>query len=92
MSDYGKRGGTSANAGRKASTYVGTFPDGSMFRKRSFEVSTDEAHVGIYQHQGEWKVAGVARTAVMHDGALRPIYHEGDTPSSTQFAVTARRV
>lgn len=91
MTGYGKRGGTSVNAGRKATTYVGTFPDGTAFKKRSFDVSSDEAHVGIYEIGGVWHAAGVARSAVAVDGVLRPVYHDGALPSAGQLAVVAKR-
>lgn len=46
-SPYGKRGGTSVNAGRKQSTYEGKAPDGSILHVRSFLVSADKAWMHI---------------------------------------------
>ena len=48
MGDYGKRGGTSKNAGKKASTYEATLPGGRVVRKRSFEFDTQEALLAYY--------------------------------------------
>jgi hypothetical protein len=61
MSEYGKKGGTSANSGRTATTYTVTFPDGTTASKKSFHVHADKAFAGIFQDKGgEWIVAGIA--------------------------------
>lgn len=56
---FGRRGGTSANAGRRASKYEATLPDGTVVRKRSYQVHQDTAHLGCYQHEGKWYTSGV---------------------------------
>ncbi len=59
MGNYGKKGGTSANAGRTSSTYEAVMPDGTVVRKRSFHVHQDDALVGCFEHNGKWHVSGV---------------------------------
>lgn len=49
MSDFGKRGGTSKNAGKTAATYEATLPDGTKVTKRSYEIDTPEALLAVYQ-------------------------------------------
>lgn len=57
--DYGKRGGTSANAGLKATCYKVALPDGTVARKRSYAVDADEAEALAYMADGKWHVSGV---------------------------------
>jgi hypothetical protein len=59
MSDYGKRGGSSPTAGKKASVYQATAPDGHLLRKATYKVSVDTAVLYAYQRLGEWHAAGV---------------------------------
>ena len=59
---YGCKGGTSANAGKKAVTYEATLPDGNVVRKKSFQVDAPEAVLGCYEHQGAWYASGIAAT------------------------------
>jgi len=37
MSNYGKRGGTSKNAGKRGLRYTGQLSDGTPFEKRTFQ-------------------------------------------------------
>lgn len=55
---YGQKGGTSANTGKKATTYVATAPDGTERRKRSFQPIRNPV-MGFYEHKGQWYVACV---------------------------------
>ena len=57
---YGQKGGTSANYGRTASTYKATAPDGTVFRKRSYQIHEPQALIGAYEHEGKWYASGVA--------------------------------
>lgn len=59
MNAYGKRGGTSAVAGKKAVIYEATLPDGQVVRKRSFYVNQESAVLGCYQHDGKWYASGI---------------------------------
>lgn len=54
---YGKKGGTSATAGKKMTAYIVSLPDGTTARKRSAFVHTAEAKAGVYEHKGVWYVA-----------------------------------
>lgn len=71
--NYGKRGGTSVNAGKKRVVYEAVLPDGRTVRKGSFTVSSPRAFMGAYQLGGEWRVAGVADG--VKDG--HPVYGGG---------------
>lgn len=62
MPRYGRKNGTSKNAGRKATTYTAVMPDGSTVKKRSYQITTPTAYLGIYQHDGEWFTSGIAAT------------------------------
>ncbi len=46
-SSYGKRGGTSATAGKRKSIYEGKAPDGSILHVASFHVDTPKAWMHI---------------------------------------------
>ena len=86
MSNYGKRGGTSVNAGKKGTTYTATAPDGTILTKRSFQYHSERAYIAAYQHEGVWHAAGVCvnRTDDRH-----PIYHTWAfmaTPATTVIA------
>ena len=59
MARMGCKGGTSANAGRKATTYSFKYPDGRSGTKRSYQVNSAEAVAMVYQHQGVWYVSGI---------------------------------
>ena len=61
-SGMGQKGGTSANAGRKAVTYTFKFPDGRQGSKRSYQVDQAEAVAMIYQHDGVWYVSAIKET------------------------------
>lgn len=87
-SEYGKKGGTSVNVKKTATTYEAIAPDGTVFRKRSFRVKTDEAFIGIYEHEGKWYAAGV--TDMEQDG--HPIYDVGGMVCRNQTAAPAKRV
>lgn len=64
MSEFGRKGGTSATAGRKATTYEATAPDGTVLRKKSFQVGTDTAVMMIYRDPtGRWTASGVQAEA-----------------------------
>jgi len=56
---YGKKDGTSANAGRKAAIYLVTTPDGVLHKKRSFQINAPIAFCGAYEHQNKWYVSGI---------------------------------
>lgn len=58
-SPYGKKGGTSRNAGKKATSYIIVFPDGTTTIKKSFCVNAPLARAGIYYHGGIWHVARI---------------------------------
>ena len=62
-SEYGKRGGTSTNAGKKASTYEAVLPDGRKVTKKSFHVHQDVALLGCFQLNGVWRFSGIAPDA-----------------------------
>ena len=53
-SPYGKRGGTSATAGRKAVTYEAVLPDGEIVRKRSFFIDQEHCYLGCYLYNDRW--------------------------------------
>mgnify|MGYP005726032959 CR=1 FL=1 len=55
----GTKGGTSATAGKKSTTYNVTFPDGTTITKRSFKASNTNATACIYEHKGVWHCAGI---------------------------------
>lgn len=56
---YGRKGGTSATAGRSGATYRVRFPDGTSIEKRAFKAFQPEALAYIYQHEGRWHCAAV---------------------------------
>lgn len=58
-SPYGKRGGTSANAGKKAVTYEAILPGDKVVRKKSYHVHQPEAYLGCYRLDGEWRPGGI---------------------------------
>lgn len=91
-SPYGKKGGTSVNAGRKAATYEVTFPDGTKARKRSFAVDTPTAWVGCYfsERESRWYSAGVALGTWDDNGTLRPFYSY--LPSGKPYCVAAGQI
>ena len=62
MRNFGKRGGSSPTAGRKATVYEGTFPDGNTFTKRAF-FTTGPAFASCYEHNGIWHCAGIHERA-----------------------------
>lgn len=53
----GCKGGTSATAGKRATTYTVALPDGSTVQKRSFYVDSDSAIATGFMHQGKPVVA-----------------------------------
>lgn len=78
MSDYGKKGGTSVNSGRKARIYEATTPDGTVLRKKTFQVDADTAVMMVFKDpSGTWVASAV--TAEPKDWG-------------TQQAITATRV
>lgn len=87
--NYGKKGGTSATAGKTAATYEATLPNGRVVRAKSFKVQADAAFLAIYlgTHTGEWHVAGVVEKTT-DDG--RPIFSGGAVGSGR--AIPARRL
>lgn len=88
MSDYGKRGGTSKNAGKKATTWVATTADGTMVKKRSFHVDPDRpVWIAVYQHEGKWYTATVTNDVYQDGDVLRPDYGRGF--NSGQIAIPA---
>lgn len=54
MSDYGKKGGTSATAGKVSVKYEATAPDGTVLTKRSFKAGDEVAVMNIYKHENVW--------------------------------------
>lgn len=86
MSGYGKKGGTSKNAGKKATTYTATAPDGTVLTKKSFEFQCEDAFIGAYQHQGVWHAAGVCGRRSERG---EPIYHSDPAPG--QIALPAKK-
>jgi hypothetical protein len=76
-SAYGKKGGTSANAGRTAAVYEATLPDGTVVKKRSFHIFTETAVLGCYEHNGKWAASGIT---------------DGPKDWGSQIFVDARRV
>jgi hypothetical protein len=87
-SPYGKKGGTSVNAGRRSATYEVTTPDGAVHRKRSFQVDADEAWIGCYfsDKDQKWYAAGVACDVHEQDGKLIPLYAERQEGKSIEWA------
>jgi hypothetical protein len=79
VSDYGKRGGTSATAGRKSALYKATAPDGRVLTRRTFQTDAPEALMIMFRLNGVWYDQGVYDTA--------PAWM-----SATAIAVLARRV
>ena len=71
-SPYGKRGGTSVNAGKKASTFRVVFPDGSVALKKSFEVHTPTAFAMIYQAIEGWQVSAIVAEPKLNWGNQQP--------------------
>lgn len=59
--EFGRKGGKSATAGKKASFFLIIFPDGSTMHKRSFHVHDDEACVPIFysERSKKWHECGV---------------------------------
>lgn len=58
MAQYGKKGGDSATAGKKSTTYIVTLPDGSAAKKRDFNPPADPVGYA-YEHGGMWYVAAI---------------------------------
>lgn len=58
-SPYGKRGGTSATAGKRSAVYRWTYPDGTPGERRTFATDAPRAVAVCYQHAGKWYVAAV---------------------------------
>ena len=56
---FGQRGGEGPNTKKRASTYEATLPDGKITHKKSYNVHSEIALIGCYQHDGRWQVAGV---------------------------------
>lgn len=59
MSTFGQKGGEGPTRGKKATTYVFLFPDGTWGRKRSFQVNAEHGFVSCYKHEGKWYASGV---------------------------------
>lgn len=60
MSPYGKKGGIGPTRGKKGIYYVGTFPDGLLFKKISFTVNSPEAVAAIYPRPASgYAIAGI---------------------------------
>ena len=84
---YGKRGGTSVNAGRKATTYVATLPDGTIVRTCSYAIDADSAWIGAYEHAGQWHASGITATAA--EIVARPAFRgQSQTPVVATREVT----
>jgi hypothetical protein len=56
---YGRRGGTSATAGKQSATYIVHYPGGRSDRKRTFKAIQPWAIAAVYQNGGVWYCAGV---------------------------------
>jgi hypothetical protein len=56
---YGRKGGTSATAGKKATTFLIDMPDGSTKRKRSYFVHDETALAPVFEHDGVWHTTGI---------------------------------
>ena len=56
---YGRRGGSSATAGKTSATYIVYLPNGRAERKRTFKASREWACAAIYEYEGTWYIAGV---------------------------------
>lgn len=60
MSTYGKKGQQGPIRGHQASVYEATAPDGTVIRKRSFFVHTDDAFMGVFKDStGTYVASGV---------------------------------
>lgn len=61
MSDYGKRGGTSATAGKRRRTFAATAPDGSPLKAGSFQLQGKPGpfQMSSFQHDGKWYAGSV---------------------------------
>lgn len=90
FSEYGKKGGTSKNAGKTASTYEATLPDGKTARMRSFQISSDTAYMGCYEFEGTWKAVAITAEIEHHGNRDCPIYR--GRACLDQVAVEARKV
>lgn len=44
---------------RRSVLYRARLPDGTLVEKKSFNVQTEIAFLGCYQHQGHWYVSGI---------------------------------
>lgn len=58
MMRYGRKGGDGPNAGKKATIYVVTFPDGNQVKKRDFNPPVDPVGYA-YKQGGHWYLAAV---------------------------------
>lgn len=57
---FGQRGGVGANRGRKAVLYEATLPDGTVIRKKSFQVDQEVAYLSTFQTSDDkWHPAGI---------------------------------
>lgn len=57
--DYGKRGGTSVNAGKQRARYLVELPDGTTTIKATYSVAAPAAFAAVYQHDGKWRVSAI---------------------------------
>lgn len=89
MSDYGKRGGTSKNAGRKASTYTATAPDGTILTKRSYEIDTPTAYMAAYNSHTGWSANSIVKKI---DENGHPCFRGRDQGVPEYTALTATRI
>lgn len=55
---YGEKGGEGPTRGKKATTYIVTFPDGTTMKKRDFFPPVHPVGYA-YCHDGKWYVAAV---------------------------------
>ena len=54
-----KKNSIGPTANKKASLYTATAPDGSILKKRSFFIHTDNALMGAFYHNGKWIATGI---------------------------------
>lgn len=88
-SPYGKRGGTSMNAGRVLSRYEATAPDGSELRKSTYNDPAPDMVMAIYYHDGRWYAASVLSRASLSAAGMG---HYVDGTSPNRAVVPARRL
>lgn len=56
-----KKYGIGENIGKKATTWMATAPDGTLLKKKSYNVHEEPAFMATYQSEGKWIPSGVQK-------------------------------